>query len=43
MATDTPPDREPAIRKIATPADANPSGDIVGVYIRSLMGSISPI
>ena len=33
----TPPDREPAIRKIAMPADANPSGDIFGGYIMSLM------
>ncbi len=39
---DTPPDREPAIRMIAMPADANPSGDIFGGYIMSLMGSISP-
>ncbi len=34
---DTPPDREPAIRMIAMPADANPSGDIFGGYIMSLM------
>ncbi len=37
---ETPPDREPAIRMIAMPADANPSGDIFGGYIMSLMGSI---
>ncbi len=38
MATaDIPPDREPAIRMIAMPADANPSGDIFGGYIMSLM------
>ncbi len=36
-APDTPPDREPAIRMIAMPADANPSGDIFGGYIMSLM------
>ncbi len=34
---DTPPDRESAIRMIAMPADANPSGDIFGGYIMSLM------
>ena len=34
---DTPPDGEPAIRMIAMPADANPSGDIFGGYIMSLM------
>ncbi len=34
---DTPPDCEPAIRMIAMPADANPSGDIFGGYIMSLM------
>ena len=34
---DTPPDQEPAIRMIAMPADANPSGDIFGGYIMSLM------
>jgi acyl-CoA thioesterase YciA len=39
---DSPPDREPAIRMIAMPVDANPSGDIFGGYIMSLMGSISP-
>ncbi|NQU70745.1 MAG: acyl-CoA thioesterase [Rhodospirillales bacterium] len=32
----TPP-RDPAIRMIAMPADANPSGDIFGGYIMSLM------
>ncbi len=37
VAPDTPPDREPAIRMIAMPADANPSGDIFGGYIMSLM------
>ncbi len=37
---DAPPDQEPAIRMIAMPADANPSGDIFGGYIMSLMGSI---
>ena len=37
-APDTPPDGEPAIRMIAMPADANPSGDIFGGYIMSLMG-----
>ena len=29
--------REPAIRMIAMPADANPRGDIFGGYIMSLM------
>ena len=37
QSRDTPPDREPAIRMIAMPADANPSGDIFGGYIMSLM------
>lgn len=32
-----PPDIEPAIRMIAMPADANPSGDIFGGWIMSLM------
>lgn len=36
-SADTPPDREPAIRMITMPADANPSGDIFGGYIMSLM------
>jgi acyl-CoA thioesterase YciA len=31
------PPRDPAIRMIAMPADANPSGDIFGGYIMSLM------
>lgn len=34
--------REPAIRMIAMPADANPSDDIFGGCIMSLMGSNSP-
>ena len=34
---DMPPNGEPAIRMIAMPADANPSGDIFGGYIMSLM------
>ena len=34
---DTPPKGIPAIRMIAMPADANPSGDIFGGYIMSLM------
>ncbi len=33
----TVPPRDPAIRMIAMPADANPSGDIFGGYIMSLM------
>ena len=32
-----PSTREPAIRMIAMPADSNPSGDIFGGYIMSLM------
>ena len=36
-AADTPPESAPAIRIIAMPADANPSGDIFGGYIMSLM------
>lgn len=32
-----PSGRDPAIRMIAMPADANPSGDIFGGYIMSLM------
>jgi acyl-CoA thioesterase YciA len=35
--TDSPPDFEPAIRMIAMPADANPSGDIFGGWIMSIM------
>ncbi len=34
---ESPPDIEPAIRMIAMPADANPSGDIFGGWIMSLM------
>ncbi len=34
---DAPPDREPAVRMIAMPGDANPSGDIFGGSIMSLM------
>jgi acyl-CoA thioesterase YciA len=32
-----PPDIEPAIRIVAMPADANPSGDIFGGWIMSMM------
>ena len=35
--TEPAPNREPAIRMIAMPADANPSGDIFGGWIMSLM------
>ncbi len=35
--TESPPGVEPAIRMIAMPADANPSGDIFGGWIMSLM------
>ena len=35
--TESPPSIEPAIRMIAMPADANPSGDIFGGWIMSLM------
>lgn len=34
---ESPPAIEPAIRMIAMPADANPSGDIFGGWIMSLM------
>ncbi len=34
---ESPPGVEPAIRMIAMPADANPSGDIFGGWIMSLM------
>ncbi len=34
---ESPPDYEPSIRMIAMPADANPSGDIFGGWIMSLM------
>ncbi len=37
MPVDRPPDFEPAIRAIAMPADANPSGDIFGGWIMSQM------
>jgi acyl-CoA thioesterase YciA len=36
-SSETTPPRDPAIRMIAMPADANPSGDIFGGYIMSLM------
>ena len=36
-ANESPPSIEPAIRMIAMPADANPSGDIFGGWIMSLM------
>ncbi len=36
-SVDTTRQRDPAIRMIAMPADANPSGDIFGGYIMSLM------
>lgn len=36
-SSEAPPDIEPAIRMIAMPADANPSGDIFGGWIMSLM------
>lgn len=32
-----PPDREPAIRILAMPADTNPSGDIFGGWLMSMM------
>jgi acyl-CoA thioesterase YciA len=35
--TDTPPDRAPAIRVVAMPADANPYGDIFGGWLMSWM------
>ena len=35
--SESPPAVEPAIRMIAMPADANPSGDIFGGWIMSLM------
>ena len=34
---DTPPQTEPALRAIAMPADANPSGDIFGGWLLSQM------
>jgi len=34
---DSPPDIEPAIRMVAMPADTNPSGDIFGGWIMSIM------
>ncbi len=37
MAEGKPPDYEPAMRAIAMPADANPSGDIFGGWIMSQM------
>ena len=37
--TDTPPNREPAIRVTAMPADANAYGDIFGGWLMSLMDS----
>ncbi len=36
-STEMTPPRDPAIRMIAMPADAKPSGDIFGGYIMSLM------
>ena len=36
-ASESPPDIAPAIRIIAMPADANPSGDIFGGWIMSMM------
>ncbi len=36
MASPTPP-REPAVRTLAMPADANPSGDIFGGWLMSQM------
>ena len=36
MATSAPP-REPAVRTLAMPADANPSGDIFGGWLMSQM------
>ncbi len=36
-STDAAPDRDPAIRMTAMPADANPSGDIFGGWLMSLM------
>lgn len=35
--SDSPPDIEPAIRMVAMPADTNPSGDIFGGWIMSIM------
>jgi acyl-CoA thioesterase YciA len=35
--SDSPPDMEPAIRMVAMPADTNPSGDIFGGWIMSIM------
>ena len=35
--TSTPPDSEPAIRIIAMPTDTNPSGDIFGGWLMSMM------
>jgi acyl-CoA thioesterase YciA len=35
--TDAPPQTEPALRAIAMPADANPSGDIFGGWLLSQM------
>ena len=37
--TDAPPDRQPAIRVTAMPADANAYGDIFGGWLMSLMDS----
>jgi acyl-CoA thioesterase YciA len=37
MANDTPPNREPALRTIAMPADANPNGDIFGGWLMAQM------
>jgi acyl-CoA thioesterase YciA len=34
---ETPPSREPALRAIAMPADANPNGDIFGGWLLSQM------
>ena len=33
----TPPEREPSLRTLAMPADANPSGDIFGGWIMAQM------
>ena len=34
---ETPPEREPAIRTVAMPADTNPAGDIFGGWLLALM------
>lgn len=36
-STDSPPDMEPMVRVIAMPADTNPSGDMFGGWLLSMM------